>query len=241
LLAHDHRDVAQRRQVGAARGRRPMHGGDLRDALGRHADLVVEDRAELAVIREDVRLLGQVGAAGLDHRDARQTVLPGEHLRPHVLLGGDAVVGGALHGGVVDHQHAGPAADQAHAGDDAAAGRHALVKAVAGELAEFEEGRAGVQHRRQPLARQQLTALLVQAARLLRPADQRPRAAGVQIGNPCEVGIAVARERLVGRRYGGRHHRHADGPKFLRCSRPNRCRWWSMPPSAFSSSVRRRK
>jgi hypothetical protein len=222
LIAHDHRLVAQRRQVGAAGRGRAMHGRDLRDALARHADLVVEDRAELPVVGKDEGLLRQVGAARLDHGDARQPVLPGEHLRPHMLLRGDAVVGAALHRGVVDHQHARPAADQADAGDDAAARGHAVVQALAGELAELEEGRAGVEHRGQPFARQQLAAFLVQAARLLGAADQGPRAARVQVGDARQVGVAVAREVLTAGRHGGSHQGHAGA--FTRgAGRPRRC------------------
>jgi len=114
-----------------------VHGGDLRDALGGHADLVVEDGAELPVVGEDELLLGQVRAARLHHGDAGQAVLPGEHLRAHVFFRGDAVVGAAFHGGVMDHDHAGPAAHQAHARDDAAARRHALVHALTRKLAKL--------------------------------------------------------------------------------------------------------
>jgi hypothetical protein len=42
---------------------------------------------------------------------------------------------------------------QAHAGDDAAAGGHALVQALAGELAEFEEGRTRVEQHFDPMTR----------------------------------------------------------------------------------------
>ncbi len=211
LIAHNHRLVAQRRQIGAAGGGRPMHGRDLGDALGRHADLVVENGAELAIVGKYMRLLRQVGAARLHHGDAGQPVLPGEHLGPHMLFGSDAVVGAALDRGIVDHQHAGAPAYQPDAGDDAAARWHARVQAVAGELPELEEGRAGVEHGGQALARQQLLALLVQQARLFGAADQGTRAAFMQVANACLIGLAVALELGRVRRGGGCHQAHRRG------------------------------
>ena len=142
LVSHDDGFVAQRRHVGAAGGRRPVDDGDLRNAFARHPDLVVEDRAELAFVRKDIGLVRQVGAAGLHHGDAGQPVLPGKPLSADVLLAGDAVIGAALHRGIVGDDHAGAARHHADAGDDAAAGRHALIHAFAGELAEFEKRRA---------------------------------------------------------------------------------------------------
>jgi hypothetical protein len=166
--------------------------GDLRNALARHPDLVVENRAELAFVRKDAGLVRQVGAAGLHHGDAGQPVLPGKSLGPDVLLAGDAVIGAALHGGIIGDDHAGAARYHADAGDDAAAGRHAFIHAFAGELAEFEKGRAGVKQRRNAFARQQLLAFLVQPPRPLRAAEHGGGAARMQIGDALGIGQPVA-------------------------------------------------
>ena len=57
--------------------------------------------------------------------------------------------------------------DAADAGDDARAGRVAVVEVVRGERAQLEERRAGVEQAVDALARQQLAALGVAGARLL--------------------------------------------------------------------------
>ena len=192
LISHDDGFVAQRRHVGAAGGRRPVDDGDLRDAFARHPDLVVEDRAELSFVGKDTGLVRQIGAAGLHHGDAGQPVLPGKPLGADMLLAGDAVIGAALHRGVVGDDHAGAARHHADAGDDAAAGRHAFIHAFAGELAKFEKRRAGIDQRCDALARQQLLALLVQPPRPLRTADGCGGAARPQIGDPLVVGLPIA-------------------------------------------------
>jgi hypothetical protein len=164
LVAHDHQFVAKRRDVGAAGRRRAEDEGDLRDPLGRHLDLVVHHRSALAIVGEDVGQVGQEGSARLDHRDARQPVLPGEHLRPHMPLGGHAEHRAALHRGVVDDQHAGTAFDVADTGDQGRARRHAVVHVGRGELADLEEWCTRVKQRRDAFARQHLAAALVELA-----------------------------------------------------------------------------
>ena len=129
LAADDDGLVAHGRHVGAARGARAQHGGDLRDAAGRHGGLVVEDPAEVLAVREDLVLAGQEGAAGVHQVQARQPVLQGDLLGAQVLLDRDRVVGAALDGGVVGHDHAFPPGHPADAGDDPGAGRLAAVHA----------------------------------------------------------------------------------------------------------------
>ena len=163
------------------------------DAFARHPDLVVKDRTELALVGKDIGLVRQVGAAGLHQGDAGQAVLPGEPLGADVLLAGDAVIGAALHRRIVGDDHAGAARHHADAGDDAAAGRHAVIHAFAGELAEFEKRRAGVEQRGDALARQQLLAFLVQPPRAFRPAEHCSRAARMQIGDPRLIGRRLRR------------------------------------------------
>ena len=110
---------AHRRHVGAAGGARAHHRGHLRDAVGGHPRLVVEDAAEVVPVGEHLGLQGQERAAGVDQVDAGQPVLRGDLLGAQVLLDGHRVVGAALHGGVVRDHHAWPAVHRADAGDDA--------------------------------------------------------------------------------------------------------------------------
>ena len=119
LLAHDHGLVAHRRHIGAARRARAHDHGDLRDALRRHVGLVVEDAAEMVLVGEDLGPLRQVGAAGIDQIEARQTVLHRHFLGPEMLLHRHRIIGAALHRGVVADDHAFDAAHPADAGDHA--------------------------------------------------------------------------------------------------------------------------
>ena len=105
-LRDDHRLVAHRRHVRAARRARAEHRGDLRDAAGRHRGLVVEDAAEVVAVGEHLVLGGQEGAAGVDEVDARQPVLQRDLLGAQVLLDRHRVVRAALDGGVVGDDHA---------------------------------------------------------------------------------------------------------------------------------------
>ena len=63
LVAHDDRLVAHGRHIGAARGARAHHDGDLRDALRGHVRLVEKDSPEVVAIREHLILTRKVGAA----------------------------------------------------------------------------------------------------------------------------------------------------------------------------------
>ena len=97
----DHRLVRHRRHVGAAGRARAHHDRDLRDALRRHARLVVEDPPEVVAVGEDLGLERQERAAGVDEVDARQLVLLRDLLRAQVLLDREREVRAALHGRVV--------------------------------------------------------------------------------------------------------------------------------------------
>src|SRR6202012_3673621 len=98
-------------------------------------------------------------------------MLPGETLRADMLLAGDAVVRAALYRRLVGDDHAGSACDHADPREDAAAGWRAVVRALAGELAEFEERRTRINQGSDTFARQQLIAFLVQFARPFRSAQ----------------------------------------------------------------------
>ena len=167
--------------VRAARGAGAEHGGDLRDAARRHRGLVVEDAAEVLAVGEDLVLLGQERAAGVDEVDARQVVVQRDLLGAQVLLDGDRVVGAALDGGVVGDDHALAAGDAADAGDDAGGGRLVVVQAVGGQRRQLQEARAGVEQAVDAVARQQLAARDVALPRAL-GAAQRRRRRGVRAG-----------------------------------------------------------
>lgn len=96
LVADDNGSVGHGGHVGATGGAQAHNDGDLRDVVGRHAGLVVEDAAEVVTIREDFVLAGQVGTAGVDQVDARQAVLQGNFLGAQVLLDRQRVVASAF-------------------------------------------------------------------------------------------------------------------------------------------------
>ncbi|MNQ73676.1 hypothetical protein D3C85_884160 [compost metagenome] len=110
----------------------------------------------MVAVGEDLGLVRQVGPARIDQIDAWQVVLLGDFLRPQVLLHRQGEVGAALHRRVVGHDHDFAARHPADAADHARAGRFIAIHAVGGQLADLEEGRAGVQQALDPVARQQL-------------------------------------------------------------------------------------
>jgi YebC/PmpR family DNA-binding regulatory protein len=123
-----------RRHIGAAGGAGAHHAGDLRDARRRHLRLVEEDAAEVVAVGKNLVLLRQVGAAGIDHVDAGQPVLPRDLLGAQMLLHRHRVIGAALDGRVVGDDHAPRARDPADAGDHARARRLAVIEAVRRQL-----------------------------------------------------------------------------------------------------------
>ena len=78
-------------------------------------------------------------------------------------------------GNKVTFDQAVDAAHPADAGDQAGAGRVAVVHAVRGQGRQFQEGRAGVQQHLHALARQQLAARQVLVARVLATAFGQPQ------------------------------------------------------------------
>ena len=133
--------------------------GDLGYAGGREAGLVVEDPAEVVAVRKDLALEGQEGSATVDEVHARQVVLEGDLLGPEVLLHGQRVIRAALDGGVVGDDDAEGPFDPPDAGDDPRARGVAVVQAVGGERAQFEEGAARVEEPVDALADRHLAPL----------------------------------------------------------------------------------
>ncbi len=85
-------------------------------------------------------------------------VLLGDLLRAQMFFDRQRIVRSALHRRVVGDDHAVDARNFSYAGDDARARRRAVVKAVGGELSDFEKGRAGIKQQVDALARQKLSA-----------------------------------------------------------------------------------
>jgi hypothetical protein len=143
LAANDDRFVAHRRNVRAARCARAHDDGDLCDARSGQRRLVVEDPAEVLLVGEHIGMRRQIGAAGVDEVDARQSVLPRDLLGTNVLFHGHRKVRAALHRRVVADDHAFAARDAPDAGDQPRAGDVVVVHAIGGELRQLEERTAG--------------------------------------------------------------------------------------------------
>ena len=144
LAAHDDGFVGHGRYIGTACRARAHDDGDLRNAIRRHARLVEEDAAEVIAVGKDLRPVRQVRAAGVDEIDAGKMVFPRDLLRTDVFLHCERIVGAALDGGVVAHDHARATGNAADAGDHAGSMDVAAVHVVGGELGELEKGRAGI-------------------------------------------------------------------------------------------------
>ena len=165
LIAHDDALVRHRRDIGATRGARAHHDRDLRNAERRHLRLIVEDAAEMPLVGENLVLLRQKRAAGIDHVDAGQIVLPGDILRPQMLLHRHRIIGAALDGGVVGDDHAFAPRDPPDPSDDARRMHVAAIEIIGRQRRQFEKGRAGIDQEIDALARQHLAPRRVPGAR----------------------------------------------------------------------------
>ena len=194
LIAHDDALVRHRRHIGAAGGAGAHHDRDLGNPERRHARLVVEDAAEVALVREDLVLQRQERAAGIHEVDAGQMVLARDLLRAQMLLHRHGVVGAALDGGVVGDDNAFAAADAADAGDQAGGMDVAAVEAVGGERRELEERRARIEQQVDALARQELAAPDVPRPRLLAAALDRRVELVAEVGDQAFHGRGVGGE-----------------------------------------------
>jgi hypothetical protein len=206
LVAHDHALVGHGGNIGAARGAAAHHAGDLRDALGRHVRLVEEDAAEMVAIGEDLGLVRQVGAARIDQIDTRQPVGPGDLLRAEMLLDRHRIVSAALHRRIVAHDHHRTARDAADAGDHPRARHFAMIHVAGGELADFEERRAGIEQPLDSVAGKQLAARGMLVAGRLRSAERSLGDIGAQpFGERAIVRCIGAEGFAVGRDLGIEH------------------------------------
>ena len=155
LLPHDDGFVRHCRHIGTAGGARAHHHRDLRNAHGRHVGLVEEDPAEMIAVWENLGLVRQVGAAGIDEVDAGKAGFSiAIFLRPQMLAHGHRIVGAALDGGVVAHDHAIAARHPADAGDKSGAVDGVVIETMGGKRADLQERAAGIEQTGDALARE---------------------------------------------------------------------------------------
>ena len=181
LPLHDDGLVAHRRHIGAAGGAGAHHHGDLRNAERGQGRLVVEDAAEVLAVGKHLGLVRQVGAAGIDQIDAGQPVLARDLLGAQMLLHRHRIVGAALDGGIVAHDHAFAALDAADAGDQAGAVNGVVVHAVGGERRQLQKRAAGIEQAHDAIAGQKLSARQMTLAGARRAACAGFGAAGLQL------------------------------------------------------------
>jgi hypothetical protein len=114
--------IAHRRDVRAARRAAAHDRRDLRNALGRHARLIVKNASEVMRVGEDLILQRQIRAARIDEIQTGQMIFLGDLLRAQMLFDGHRKIRTAFDGGVVGNDHHFAVGDPSDAGDDARAG-----------------------------------------------------------------------------------------------------------------------
>ena len=106
----------------------------------------------------------QIGASAFDQLHVRQLVLQRQFLHPQRLVEAEGLQRAGINAGIIGADHAADAGDEADPGDQPAAGNALVgvgnIELVARQRGELDEGRAGIEHQRHPLARQQLPALV---------------------------------------------------------------------------------
>ncbi len=121
LPADDDRLVRHRRNIGAASRAGAVDDGDLRDARRGHVRLIVEDAAEIVLVRKNFVLHRQERAARFDEIDARKAVFRRNLLRAQMLLHRHRMIGAAFDRRVIGDDHAFDACNAPYAGDNARA------------------------------------------------------------------------------------------------------------------------
>jgi len=138
-------------------------------------------------------------------------------LRAQVFLHRHGEVGAAFDGGIVRNDHHLPACDAPDAGNDARAGRFAMVHIPGGQLTNFEEGRAGIQQACYAVSRQELAPGNVARARGFGPPQGRVTYSCVQLASKLLVAREVEPVGLGFRINLAQEFGHANigrGPKF---------------------------
>jgi hypothetical protein len=208
LIADDDRLVGHGRHIGAAGCATAHHAGDLRNALGRHLGLVIEDRAEMVAVGKDLGLMRKVGAAAVDEVDTREAVLHGDFLCPQMFLDRHREIGATLHRCVIGDDHHLAAGNAADTGDDAGAWRLVAIHAVGRQRTDLQERAAGIEQKLDAAARQELALAGVALARRLRPSPSRFRGAVIELVDEGYVLAGIRLEDLAVAIDHCRNHRH---------------------------------
>ncbi len=191
----------------------------------------------MVAVGENLVLIGQVGAAGIDKVEAGQTAFLGDLLRAQVFLDGHRIVGAALHGGVVADDHDVLPHDPADPGDQPGAGRVAAVKPVRRRRADLKERATRVEQVGHPFARRHLAPRDMALARLFAAAGGGK---GRGLRRNCqsfEMRGAVGRGLFrTGQEVGRQFH-----PIAPMSSRPISIRRISLVPAPISISLASRK
>ncbi len=198
----------------------------------------------MLAVGEDLGLVRKIGAAGIDEVDAGQPVLARDLLGAQMLLHRHRVIGAALDGGIVRHDHAFAALDARDASDQAGAVDIVVVHPVGGERGELEKRRARIDQRHHAVAGQQLAALQVTLARLLGSAGRRLRAAPLQFLDKPAQALGIGAEFSRGRIDAGCENRHGT-PKTARrlpfASNKSNAAWSRVPGRVFAKLTNRRR
>ncbi len=162
--------------------------------LRRHLRLVVEDAAEMPLVGEDLVLQRQEGAAGIDHVDAGQIVLPRDILGAQMLLHRHRIIGAALDGGIVGDHDAFAPRYPPYSRYDAGRMHVAAIEAMGRQRRQFEKGGTGIDQQVDALAGQHLAARSVPVARDLAAAAGHLVEFAAQFGDQRAHGFGVAGE-----------------------------------------------
>ncbi len=112
----------------------------------------------MALIRENLVLLGEERAAGVDEVEAGQAVLPGDILRAQMLLDRQRIVSTPFDGRVIRRDQAFPPRDAADASNKTCGVRVAAIKSVRGERRDLEKRRARIEQEIDAVANKQFAA-----------------------------------------------------------------------------------
>ena len=159
---HHDDDVAQRRQIRAARDARSHHRRDLRHVqLAPHQRVVVEDARRAVLAGKNAVLQRQIHAGRIHQIDDRHAIAHRDFLRAQNLGDGLRPPRAGLHRGVVGDHDRRPAFDLARARDHAGRGSLSVVLVVGDQQPDLEKHRAGIEQLRDPLARRQLAIAML--------------------------------------------------------------------------------
>ena len=152
-LGHQQR-VAHDRQIRPAGDAVAHDRGNLRNAARTHHRVVVEDPAEIVLVREHLLLQRKEDPRRIDEIDRGDPILEGDDLRAQDLLAGHREKGAGFHRGVVGDHHELPAAHGADPRDHPARRRAAplFVHPEGGKHRELEKRCARIDQRSNALA-----------------------------------------------------------------------------------------